>query len=315
MATSIVLGYDTATDQWNSQLPSLPRAIGGCGAAVLNGMLHVIGGALMDGSSVGFNEDLATHYVLDLSIIGAGWSELAPMSKARNHLGVAVGPDNKIYAIGGQELEKEGCSNFNTVEAYDATTGLWETREPLPHGIGHISPSTLGTPHGILIIGGVMDKNSGCSPPGEHFSKVHHYDPASNEWTVVNSNRQGASMVCGIIGDNLYSQHYGNLYKYPISWTEKKDVEFRARRAVSSSSVRGESTNTAEDWVLGAVLLVGIVVVIIAIVGTVAITRAVQRLAQPIRATTLPAEERHRTTSAPASKFRVRKSANANSLS
>jgi N-acetylneuraminic acid mutarotase len=258
IATSIVLGYDTVTNQWSSQLPRLPRAIGGCGAAVLNGKLHVIGGALMDGSRGGFIEDLVTHYVLDLSNTGAGWSELAPISAARNHLGVAVGPDNKIYAIGGQELEEEGCTNFDTVEAYDATTNTWEVRQSLPHGIGHISPATLGTPHGILVIGGVKDKPSGCNPAGRAVHKIHHYDPASDTWTIIDTNNGGASMVSGIIDGILYSQSPNNLDKHTITWTHAREVTFRDRRAVSSS-VHGQSTTTAKDGVLGDVPLVGIV--------------------------------------------------------
>jgi hypothetical protein len=89
----------------------------------------------------------------------------------------------------------------------------------------------------------------------------------------------------------------------------------RTRRAVSSSSVRGETTTTAEDGVLGGgVLLISIVVGVIAIVGAVAITRIVQRIAQPIRAPALACvpppvpDKGHRTHSRLASKLRARTS-------
>ena len=80
----------------------------------------------------GFITDLTSHYALDLSNIGAGWVTLAPISIGRNHIGVAIGPDNRIYAMGGQFLEDEGCTNQVIVEAYDPATNTWELRASLP---------------------------------------------------------------------------------------------------------------------------------------------------------------------------------------
>lgn len=263
-ATADVFAYDTDSDQWSS-LPSLPQAIGGCGAAVLDGNLHVIGGALMDGANGGFIQDLDTHYVLNLGNPAAGWSTLAPISAGRNHIGVAVGPDRKIYVIGGQHLEEEGCSNFATVEAYDATTNTWQIRTALPHGIGHVAPSTIGTAHGIIVVGGVKDNPNGvCSPPGVSIPLVHHYDPTSNAWSVVNSNKAGPSMVSGIIGNHLYSQSGNQLFKHAISWTNPvSPVRSRRTPDVSTSGI-GQAKSYYDIVVFGlAVGVIGIVIVVV----------------------------------------------------
>eukprot|EP00038_Savillea_parva_P029954 m.74521 g.74521 ORF g.74521 m.74521 type:complete len:963 (+) comp8919_c0_seq2:76-2964(+) len=230
-----VYGFNTNTLSW-STLPQLPNAVGGNGAVVLNGNLHVIGGAEFTGSQGGFQNDVNWHYMLDLSNQGAGWSTKASISVGRNHIGVAAGPDNKIYAIGGQHLEEEGCTNFQLVEAYNPSTNTWQTRASLPLGIGHISPSTLGTPHGVVVFAGVTDKSSGCGPPGVHVNKIHTYDPISNTWSAINNPAGGASRVTGIINGAFYSQHGSGISIVPLTWTAKSGKN-RLRRGVAPETM------------------------------------------------------------------------------
>jgi hypothetical protein len=79
----------------------------------------------------------------------------------------------RIYAMGGQLLKQEGCSNQVRVEAWDPDTNTWEIRASLPHGLGHIAPATISTPHGIVVVGGAKDRSGGsCSPPGAHPNQV-----------------------------------------------------------------------------------------------------------------------------------------------
>jgi len=219
-SSNVVLEYNTATNTF-TKLDPLPNTMGGCVAVVRQGFLHVMGGANVNG---GFKKDLNDHYMLDLYTSGATWVTLAPMSQVRNHLGAAIGPDGAVYAIGGQLNEWEGCSNKVLVEAYNPVTNTWIKKKDLPLPLGHIAPATIGTPHGIVIVGGTTNKANGCNPPGSHPSKIYHYDPKTDSWKTISTNNAGASMVCGIIGNFLYAQHEKSLDKHPISWTNQNTV-------------------------------------------------------------------------------------------
>lgn len=98
---------------------------------------------------------------LDLLDPGATWVTHASMTHPRNHIGAAA-VGGKFYAIGGQLLELEGCSNKDVVEVYDPATDTWTDLPSLPQPLGHITPSTFSIDAGILIISGVTDKRSKC---------------------------------------------------------------------------------------------------------------------------------------------------------
>lgn len=256
-----VMGLDTSTNKW-ILLPQLPKPIGGCGAVVLNRRLHVISGSDYHG---GFEGDLTDHNVLDLRNPSAGWASLAPISVGRNHIGVAAGPDGKIYAIGGQLKEKEGCGNVAIVEAYNPFTNTWTLRQSLPYGIGHITPSTLGTPHGILVVSGVKDKTDGtCTPAGVHVAKIHHYDPSTNNWTAVDIDFPAASRVTGIINGFMYSQFSTGLRKAQVTWTGVTTVAL-ATRAGGESAESRSSSNAAGSNVTAIVAGSIIAVVLISL--------------------------------------------------
>lgn len=216
-ATAVVLGYDTDADTWTA-LPDLPEARGGCAGAYLDGYMHVFGGAAFHGE---FTQDHATHWRLDMNQPSAQWEERAPLSLARNHLGSAV-VGNKIFAVGGQYLELEGCSNQAMVESYDSASDTWTQHAPLPLGIGHISPSVIVSDYGLLVVGGVKDLENGrCAPPGARVNFIHHYDVAADEWHAhpLNNKLGGASMVAGVIGSSIYAQHANKVWKLDFDWT------------------------------------------------------------------------------------------------
>ena len=75
----------------------------------------------------------------------------------RNHVGGAVHGD-LIYALGGQFFEQEGCTNQKLVEAYDSRTNKWSKVASLPGGLGHISPATLSTKYGIIVVAGIVQR-------------------------------------------------------------------------------------------------------------------------------------------------------------
>lgn len=72
------------------------------------------------------------------------------MNLRRDELAACLGPDNKIYVIGGYG----GGDNtgFNSAERYDPETGHWEMIAPMKEARRALSAVAL--PDGIYAIGG-----------------------------------------------------------------------------------------------------------------------------------------------------------------
>ena len=96
--------YDPAADEWED-LPDMPTARGGLGAAFLGGLLVVAGGE----SPGGTNEEVEAF-----DPESGGWSSLPPMPTPRHGLGTAV-VDNVLYALVGGTVPGFGADA--TVEA------------------------------------------------------------------------------------------------------------------------------------------------------------------------------------------------------
>ena len=219
--TKDTFAYNANKDTW-TVLPDLPAPRGGGAAVILGSKLHFFNGASFDGANGGFQKDHTDHWVLDLKAPANGWKTLASNSIGRNHLGAAV-HGNTVYAVGGQFLEDEGCTNQVLTEAYNSKTNKWTKVTPLPVGTGHISPATISTKYGIIVVGGAVDKN-GCHPPGTHRKQLFFYNPADGKggsWTELFNGQNGASMVSGMIGNVIYAQHGGTLNKIGVNWEQK----------------------------------------------------------------------------------------------
>lgn len=106
-ASGRVDAFDPLTGEW-AELAALPRARSGAAAAVLDGQLHVVGGA-----SLKDMETFVRHDVLNLS--GGGWRVAEPMLTARHSAASAV-IDGSWYVIGGGV----GVGVFSVFTASDA---------------------------------------------------------------------------------------------------------------------------------------------------------------------------------------------------
>lgn len=262
-ATKDTFAYNAKKDTWQT-LPELPAARGGSGAVVYGNKLYYVGGAAFNG---GFVKDYGTHWVLDLANTAAGWKVLPSFPTGRNHLGVAAF-NNHIYAIGGQFYEDEGCSNQKLVHKFNLKTNKWSRAADLPIGLGHISPATLANDKGIILVGGASNKGS-CHPPGKHLSNVYFYNPTDDKWTTVGGKYSGGSMVSGLIGGTIYSQHGRGLHKQSPVFGQNSG-RTRARRAaqqqqqqqstVSSAHGAREQLNASTQLVVGIACIAGLVV-------------------------------------------------------
>src|SRR5262249_36614660 len=105
-----------------------------------------------------------------------------------------LGPDCKVYAIGGSQ--DNGTTALNTVERYDTSFNAWTTSPPLAHLLtARDAPgAALGADARIYVFGGSSD---GVSPA---FSSVESYSNSPNPWGVgagMNPARAGAAGVQG----------------------------------------------------------------------------------------------------------------------
>jgi hypothetical protein len=107
------------------------------------------------------------------------WAEASPIPTARGSPASAVGPDGKIYVVGGVDPD----SMNNMVEAYDPKTDSWARLKPLPtkrdDGLCAVAAKGADGRVRIYAIGGRDD-----SKPGNGLSTVEAYDPATDTWAA-----------------------------------------------------------------------------------------------------------------------------------
>ncbi len=122
------------------------------------------------------------------------WLNLAPLSEARQEVGVAeVG--GKLYVAGGFRLDQ---STANTAEVYDPETDTWTTLAPMPIAVNH--PAAVGVAGRLYVLGGYQ---SGLSEP---TSAVQVYDPAQNLWSqVADMPTPRGGLAAAVIDDKIYA--------------------------------------------------------------------------------------------------------------
>ena len=95
------------------------------------------------------------------------------MNMKRDELAACLGPDNKIYAIGGYGGGDNAC--LSSAERYDPLTGKWELIASMKEARRALAAVAL--PDGIYAIGGYNGK--------EYINTVEKYDFFTNEWTTI----------------------------------------------------------------------------------------------------------------------------------
>lgn len=118
------------------------------------------------------------------------WQTCADMPTARGALGVASGPDGRIYAIGGRHPVT------GTVEAYDPPTNTWTGRASMPTPRDSLAVVTANDGK-IYAIGGED------TVTGALYNTVEAYDPVTDTWTTktaMPTRRQGLAAAVGLDG-------------------------------------------------------------------------------------------------------------------
>ena len=148
----IVSSYDTVSGSWTS-LPKLPEKRDHVGAAIVSGVLYVVGGRIGQVPSV-----RNTVFALNLTMKNT-WDTLAQMPTARGGLSAAV-LGAKIYTFGGEGNSALGAKGvFPNCESYDTVLNKWQ-QEPSMRVPRHGTQAvTVGNT--IYIPGGGLATSSG----------------------------------------------------------------------------------------------------------------------------------------------------------
>lgn len=139
-----VYAYDVAADQWTqvASMSEIRRHFGT--AAGLDGLIYVFGGYA---SEFGGDRYSDTADVYDP--LADAWAQLPTMNSIRYGVTGALGPDGRIYAIGGSL----GSGGPTSVEAYDPNAGAW-TYVASMSTEREEAAATLGPDNRSYVIGG-----------------------------------------------------------------------------------------------------------------------------------------------------------------
>jgi N-acetylneuraminic acid mutarotase len=131
----LVSSYNTASNTWDTTLPSLPQVRQHVSGAVVGSTFYVIGGREFDIKS--FHN---TTFALDLNN-PTEWKEMAQMPTARGSLACAA-LGTVIYCFGGEGDTSNANEIFTQVEAYDTVDNTWTSLTPMEvprHGTGAVA--------------------------------------------------------------------------------------------------------------------------------------------------------------------------------
>jgi N-acetylneuraminic acid mutarotase len=148
----------------------------GAGAAVVNGLVYVMGGSQrynvtdIEFSYRAINATEAYNPAIDT------WSQKASMPTSRDNFGVAV-YQNKIYCIGGRSFSATKYNTTNVNEVYDPETDSWQTKTPMPTARSSIEANVVDGK--FYLIGGYESSSISYGS-----AKVEVYDPVADTWTT-----------------------------------------------------------------------------------------------------------------------------------
>ncbi|XP_070532214.1 kelch-like protein 20 [Ptychodera flava] len=152
------------------------------------------------------------------------WRMVAPMSKRRCGVGVAV-VDDLLYAVGGHD----GASYLNSIERYDPQTNQWSS---------DVAPtSTCRTSVGVAVLDGYMFAVGGQDGVS-CLNIVERYEPQANKWGKVapmSTRRLGVAVA--VLGGYLYAVG-GSDGSSPLNTVERYDPRTNRWTAVSPMGTR-----------------------------------------------------------------------------
>lgn len=178
VSVTTVQVYDIKNDKWTLG-PPLPQPNNHGMAAVVNGVLYLIGGQTDPQTAY-----VDTVYALDTR--AEKWVEKAKMPTKRS-AGVAISLDGKIYVAGGRPPHGQ------VFEVYDPKADRWDTLRELPSQRNHIAGAVINSK--IVIAGGRL----GGGFQSDKTAVVEAYDPKNGDWSNLAPMPRPRSGINGVM--------------------------------------------------------------------------------------------------------------------
>lgn len=177
-----VLVYDPGADRWTqgAEIPAVRRR-GAAGVAIEGNVAYIVGG-----NAKGHNNGYV-HWTDAFNIATSEWKALADAPHARDHFH-AVALNGRVYAAAGRESSHNTGESFSRtvkpVDVYDIDSNTWRTL-PSPLPTPRAGTSAVAAAGKVLVMGGESASQK------EAHDEVEALDPASGNWTVLPSLKQG----------------------------------------------------------------------------------------------------------------------------
>jgi N-acetylneuraminic acid mutarotase len=149
-----------------------------------------------------------------LELPAGRWHTATPMQQRRDELAACIGPDEKIYVVGGYGGGENNC--LDTAERYDLNTGRWEMLAKLSEGRRALSVVAL--PDGIYAIGGYSGQ--------QYLASVERYDIYKNVWTKIEAMVSPKCTLSCVVSlpDLRYVYAVGGFNGKPLETVERYDI-------------------------------------------------------------------------------------------
>jgi hypothetical protein len=179
--------YDPKMDTW-TQKDDMPYAIGGCGIAVVDGIIYLVGGSLSVSSP-------PVPTVMAYDPVTESWTQKADMPTARGFFSACV-LDGKIYAIGGAK-EDWSTTSYKQTEVYDPSTDTWTRKSDM---------STKRWGLSTCVVDGKIYAIGGNSAYSAVTAANEVYNPLTDTWTTKSPMQQRRyGLFTALIGNKIYA--------------------------------------------------------------------------------------------------------------
>ena len=192
-----------STAQW-TQKADMPTARSYFSTSVVDGNIFAIGGQIRVETDVFGDLTLSKVEMYDPET--DTWEPRADMPTARSAAATSV-VDGKIYAIGGEQVEKvkayKGWINkvkdLPTVEMYDPLTDTWTQKADMPTARAYLSTSVMDGK--IYAIGGTS-----IAHERYRLETVEIYDPSTDTWVKARDmNHARSCAALSVVNGEIYA--------------------------------------------------------------------------------------------------------------
>lgn len=147
------------------------------------------------GMSFSLRGDCALEQLESRLLLSSSWEFVTPLSIERSGVDAALMDDGFIYAVGGQDANKNVLA---TAERYDPLADSWSAIAPM---------NQSRYVHEVINVDGLLYAIGGNDGKGA-IASVEVYDPTLNEWSVLPSLNVGRHQF-GTASDSI-----GNIYVF-----------------------------------------------------------------------------------------------------